>query len=107
MGSTKLTGAMARRSTFLKANAQDAASQVALLVALEHLVGVTLPDKVKEVGCSACPAPRHLLHCHLHDSRCKLRLIDMGLSGKGVSIWLKAEVWMHSGAMRRPLVKLR
>ncbi|PRW20878.1 eukaryotic translation initiation factor 5 [Chlorella sorokiniana] len=47
--STKLTPLVVERKKYLKAVAADPASQLAQLVALEHLAGVTLADRVREV----------------------------------------------------------
>ncbi|KAI7841802.1 hypothetical protein COHA_004525 [Chlorella ohadii] len=47
--SAKLTPLVVERKKYLKAVAADPASQLAQLVALEHLAGVTLADRVREV----------------------------------------------------------
>ena len=49
----KLLPAFASRQAYLKAAGADPAHQMAHLVALEHLTGMTLPDQVNEV--SMCP----------------------------------------------------
>jgi hypothetical protein len=51
---TKLAAEAKVQGPLLKAAGAEPALQLAQLVALEHLLGVTLQERTKEVGCLSC-----------------------------------------------------
>ena len=51
---TKLAAQAKAQGPLLKAAGSEPALQLAQLVALEHLLGVTLRERTKEVGCPSC-----------------------------------------------------